>query len=79
LVENIKYDIGTNTQAGTSHHDGGFDVDGNIGYDFGVFRLEAEVAYKRATISTYQSTQSILINQGGRVVAAPAGSYSSGG
>ena len=28
----------------------GYDVDANIGYDFGGFRLEAEAAYKRAKI-----------------------------
>jgi opacity protein-like surface antigen len=33
----------------------GYDVDANIGYDFGGFRLEAEAAYKRAKIDLGQT------------------------
>jgi len=44
----------SNTVAGVDYHKG-FDVDGNIGYDFGGFRLEAEAAYKRALVDLDKS------------------------
>ena len=44
----------SNTVPGVDYHKG-FDVDGNIGYDFGGFRLEAEAAYKRALVDLDKS------------------------
>jgi protein TonB len=35
-------------------HKTGYDVDVNAGYDFGMFRVEGEIAYKRAKHSDYQ-------------------------
>jgi OOP family OmpA-OmpF porin len=48
IVEDIDFDITTaagvtTPNAGTVDHDYGFDADGIIGYDFGMFRAEAEV------------------------------------
>ena len=35
-------------------HKMGYDVDVNAGYDFGMFRVEGELAYKRAKHTDYQ-------------------------
>ncbi len=60
IVEDIDYDIRGATTAlsgtGTVDHDYGWDVDGVVGYDFGGFRLETEVGYRRATVDGYSST-----------------------
>ena len=56
IVENIQYDIAGNRAAATSKQKAGYDVDGIIGYDFGAFRLEAEVGYKEARLRSYSST-----------------------
>ena len=37
-------------------HEYGADFDGLVGYDFGGFRLEAEVGYKRAQVDQLRST-----------------------
>ena len=76
IVENIRYDIGAQRQAANTSHEYGFDVSGNIGYDFGVFRLEAEVGYRRAHVRDYTSqvaTPAFAAN--GTLGNAPAGSY----
>lgn len=51
IVEDIDYDVNTVPNAVTVDSKTGYDVDGKIGYDFGPFRAEGEVAYKRATVS----------------------------
>jgi outer membrane protein OmpA-like peptidoglycan-associated protein/opacity protein-like surface antigen len=60
IVEDIDYDIRGATAAlsgtGTVDHKYGFDVDGVVGYDFGGFRLETEVGYRRASVDGYSST-----------------------
>ena len=61
IVEDIDFDIrtaaGVNTpNAATVDHDYGYDVGGVIGYDFGIFRAEAEVAYKSANVDGYRSS-----------------------
>ncbi|MDH7975546.1 outer membrane beta-barrel protein, partial [Sphingomonas sp. AR_OL41] len=56
IVEDIHFDIGALKDAGVVDHHYGYDVDGTIGYDFGMFRLEAEVGYKSATVDAYRST-----------------------
>jgi len=48
IVEDFDVDIGALNNAAKIDSDYGYDVDGIIGYDFGAFRLEAEVAYKEA-------------------------------
>ncbi|RYG75252.1 MAG: porin family protein [Alphaproteobacteria bacterium] len=76
IVEDIDYDIGAAASAGTVDHDYGFDVGGTIGYDFGGFRAEAEVSYKRATVDGYRSslTTPFYTTSGGLGNIAP-GSY----
>ncbi|PTQ63872.1 outer membrane protein OmpA-like peptidoglycan-associated protein [Sphingomonas sp. PP-CE-3G-477] len=56
IVEDIDYDIGALNNAGSVDHDYGYDVDAVMGYDFGGFRLETEVGYRKATVDGYSST-----------------------
>ncbi len=78
IVEDINYDItGTRTGTATVDHDYGYDVDGVMGYDFGGFRLETEVGYRRATVDGFSSTT--LTNTGIGAGTVPAGSYSVAG
>jgi OmpA-OmpF porin, OOP family len=60
ILEDAKINIRGATAAtsgiGTVNSDTGYDFDGIIGYDFGGFRLEAEVGYKAADLGTYAST-----------------------
>jgi OmpA-OmpF porin, OOP family len=44
------------TGIGKINSDTGYDFDGIIGYDFGGFRLEAEVGYKAADLNSYSSS-----------------------
>ncbi len=56
IVEDVLLDIGALNDAGTVDHKTGLDADGVVGYDFGGFRLEAEVGYKKASVKNYTST-----------------------
>lgn len=59
LVEDmdLDFDDGTAFQnALTVDHDVGYDVDIVGGYDFGMVRLEAELAYKRASTNEFAQT-----------------------
>jgi OmpA-OmpF porin, OOP family len=73
IVEDIKLDIGILPAAGSVDHKIGYDVDGIIGYDFGAFRMEAEVGYKQAQVDGY--TSSTTTRRGTGFANAPAGSY----
>jgi len=55
LIEDIDFDFGPSddvlsNDALTVDHKTGYDIDLNGGYDFGMFRAEAEIGYKRAGI-----------------------------
>ncbi|MGH8527649.1 MAG: OmpA family protein, partial [Gammaproteobacteria bacterium] len=55
FVEDMDFDYDDDTplfiaDALTSRHNVGFDVDVIAGYDFGMIRLEGELAYKRARV-----------------------------
>jgi outer membrane protein OmpA-like peptidoglycan-associated protein len=56
IVEDVKFDIGNVRSASTVDHHYGYDVDGTIGYDLGMFRIEAEVGYKSASVDAYRSS-----------------------
>ena len=56
IVEDIDYTINGVSRAGRAFNNNGWDVDAIIGYDFGGFRAEAEVGYRRATIDTWQAS-----------------------
>ena len=70
IVEDVKLDV-TNA-AGTTftdyaigNHKYGYDVAANAGYDFGIIRAEAEVAYKRARHDDY-SVNGLIVDANGR-------------
>ena len=50
IVEDNDFDVNTGAATLESNHNYGFDLGGQVGYDFGGFRLEAEVAYKEASV-----------------------------
>ncbi len=79
-MEDIKFDIGALPSAAKVDHHYGYDVDGQIGYDFGMFRLEAEVGYKSATVDTYSSTTTTPFRTSTGIAGnAPAGTYNYAG
>ena len=55
IVEDVTFDIGSLQNVAVADHDYGYDVDGVVGYDFGAFRLEAEVGYREARLDSYRS------------------------
>src|SRR6185436_21129816 len=63
IVEDIQFDFGLQPTVPSSsnsqivlNHDYGFDGALFVGYDLGAFRLEAEVAYKRASVDDIEFT-----------------------
>jgi OmpA-OmpF porin, OOP family len=53
IADDMDIDIGTVDEAVTVNHDLGFDGSIFAGYDFGAFRIEAEAAYKEASLDSY--------------------------
>ena len=76
IVEDIQLDIAGIKNNATAKHRAGYDVDGIIGYDFGPFRAEAEVGYRRATVTNY-SSQTTTYN--GSAVPQGAGTFPEAG
>ena len=79
IVEDFDYDL-TNTagvrtgSAISVDHEYGYDVDAIIGYDFGAFRLEAEVGYRSADVDGINSSVGLPFFTGtGAVATQPAG------
>ena len=75
IVEDIDFDVrtaaGVSTASGTTiDHEYGIDLDGVIGYDFGGFRLEAEVGYRRASVESIRSTVALPAVPGAGTIAA---------
>jgi outer membrane protein OmpA-like peptidoglycan-associated protein/opacity protein-like surface antigen len=80
IVEDIHFDIGTTPDAMQIDHNYGYDVGGTVGYDFGVFRIETEVAYKSANVDAIRSSLRIpAFNAAGGLVSSNPGSYSYAG
>jgi len=76
VVEDIDFDIGALDNAGTVDSDYGYDVDAVMGYDFGGFRVETEVGYRRAAIDGYSSiTTTPRFTPAGAIVSNPSGSF----
>ncbi|MBD3759728.1 outer membrane beta-barrel protein, partial [Rhizorhabdus sp.] len=80
MIEDMKFDVtgGTLSPAGgraTADTSTGFDVDGIVGYDFGMVRVEGEVGYRRARVDSFSTTvaRTPAIFPGG--AGAPAGTY----
>ena len=55
LVEDGDFDINATTDTHEVSHDLGFDGGGYVGYDFGGFRLEAEVSYRQANVDGFEA------------------------
>jgi OmpA-OmpF porin, OOP family len=72
LVEDIHFDVGTSKDAVTQNNHVGYDVDGVVGYDFGPFRAEAEVGYRRSRVDSARTTMLLASGVG---LVAPAGNY----
>jgi outer membrane protein OmpA-like peptidoglycan-associated protein len=81
IVEDINFDItsaaGVRTdRAGSVDHDYGWDAGGQIGYDFGGFRLETEVSYRQAEVDGYRSTVGTpVFTSTGAVISTGANSF----
>ncbi len=81
IVEDIDYDITTaagvtTANAASVDHEYGWDVDGVIGYDFGGFRAEAEVGYRRANVDAYTAVGTTpALNANNVVVQVPSGVF----
>ena len=78
LHEDMKFDVGPSTLSpggrATVDSKTGFDVDGIVGYDFGMFRLEGEVGYKRDRVNSFTTSASRTPAAVGGA-GAPAGTY----
>src|SRR4028119_1211484 len=55
IVEDVRFDVNTTEDAIIVDHEYGYDGAAFVGYDLGSFRLEAEVAYKRADIDEFEN------------------------
>jgi OOP family OmpA-OmpF porin len=76
IVEDIHFDIGATPDAAKVDHNYGYDVGGTVGYDFGMFRIETEVAYKSANVDAFTSSQRIpAFNAAGALTSAGPGTY----
>lgn len=78
LVDDIDFDIGApGDEDASASHRAGWDVDGVIGYDFGGFRAEAEVGYRAASVTAYESALPTprLNDRGALVGDHPPGTY----
>ena len=85
IVEDIDYDITTGTttaeDASSVDHDYGWDVGGQIGYDFGGFRIETEVSYRQAGVDGLdaRSVTPVYLASGAVVNVAPGQFDTAGG
>jgi hypothetical protein len=74
ILEDLNFDIAGVSNVATANAKTGYDVDGIVGYDFGMFRMEGEVGYKHDRITSYSTTAARTpANIGG--VGAPPGTY----
>ena len=64
----VTYDDGTGAteyeDALSINYDTGYDIDAIIGYDFGMFRLEGELAYKRASVDDVEFSSAFAADLG---------------
>ena len=74
IVEDLALDIGALNDAATVDINKGYDVGGVVGYDFGGFRLESEVSYRKADVAGVGS-RSPQITSGPSTTLRSAGTY----
>jgi OmpA-OmpF porin, OOP family len=72
IVEKLDIDIAGISNQAAARQRNGYDVDGIIGYDFGAFRLEAEVGYRESRLKSYSSLVPVPVET---PAFAPAGNY----
>ncbi|WP_234002350.1 outer membrane protein, partial [Erythrobacter sp. AP23] len=77
LVEDTNLDINGGPDSHAVDYEYGFDGGGYVGYDFGSFRLEAEVSYRSADVDSI-AVGGAGLPYGPGAVLAP-GSYTAGG
>lgn len=77
LVEDIDFNVNGVRNAVKVDHDTGWDADATVGYDLGVFRLEAEVGYRQASVSGLQANGATVpyYNSAGAIRYAGFGNY----
>lgn len=76
LVEDIHFDVGASKDVVTQNNHVGYDVGGNIGYDFGPFRAEAEVSYRRSRVDSARTSVPVAIQfANGTAGTTAAGNY----
>ena len=79
IVEDVRFDVGTTQDAIIVDHEYGYDGALFVGYDLGAFRLEAEVAYKRADIDGLATTIALPGSAGPGLPVAQTFSDAGGG
>jgi OmpA-OmpF porin, OOP family len=83
LVEDLKLDITSvgfpQPTSATLDARTGYDVGGVVGYDFGGFRLESEVSYRKADLKSFSSITPALPQQIPSNVLSPSGTYKTNG
>src|SRR4051794_36206583 len=60
IVEDTDVDIGATQNAITLNHEYGYDGGLFVGYDLGAFRIEGEVAYKKADLDSFTTSVALL-------------------
>ena len=76
LAEKIRYTINGNPNLADAKSHKGYDVGGVVGYDLGMFRIEAETSYRHANLDTWTArTTTPNFTNTGALGNVPAGSY----
>ncbi|NNC52476.1 MAG: porin family protein, partial [Erythrobacter sp.] len=75
IVEDLDLDVDAGTDEIVVGADTGYDVGGYVGYDFGAFRLEAEVSYRDADIEDALIGTTGIASGLGPNGRTPSGSY----
>jgi OmpA-OmpF porin, OOP family len=78
IVEDMSLDIGALDNVAGIDTDTGYDLGGLVGYDFGGFRLEAEVSYREADTESVNSSGPVIPSGSGSALQA-GGVYDTGG
>ncbi len=73
IVEDQSFNLNGVSDQGSADLKNAWDVDGLVGYDFGGFRLEAELGYKQAALTQWRSQ--LTTPAGVDAAARPAGTF----
>jgi opacity protein-like surface antigen len=69
IVEDIKFDLPNAPNAVQADHHKGYDFGGIVGYDFGMFRLEAEGSYRNADLQQLEIGTAGVARSNGKTIA----------